>query len=251
MFCIKRSFCKILYTIIQRFGKCFNKRSTTGRTSFIQLYTVNRLVLDLDTFHILTTNIQNTVNFRIKECCCIIMRNRLNFSLIQKKSCFDQRFSITGRTCICDSGSFRKFGINFLNRTDRSFQRTSVIITIERIQKTSIFTYQCSFGRCRSCINSKITVPFIGCEIACRNFIRRLTFIKLLIVLSCCKQRLHTLYFKIHLDGMTKSVFQFCQRDCNIFFCIQCRTDCCKQVRILRYDRMLLIQFQSTDKRFL
>ena len=179
------------------------------------------------------------------------MRNRLNFSLVQKKCCFNQCLAITGRTCISNSGIFRKFWINLLNWADCCFQWASVIITVERIQKTSILAYQSCLSRSGTCIDTEITVPLIRSKITCSNFIRWLAFIKLLIVLFCCKQRIHTLYFEIHFNGMTESVFQFCQRNSNIFLCIQCRTDCCEQMRILRYNRMFIIQLQCTDECFL
>ena len=49
---------------------------------------------------------------------------------------------------------------------------------------------------------------------------------------------------------MAKSVFEFCQGNGHILLCIQCRANCSKQMRIVRNDRMLLIQFQCSDKRF-
>ena len=48
---------------------------------------------------------------------------------------------------------------------------------------------------------------------------------------------------------MTQSVFKICQGNRHIFLRIQCRTNRSKKMRILRNDRMLIIQFQSPDKR--
>ena len=147
MFCIKSCLCKILHTVIQGFCKCLDKGTTAGGACFIKLYTVYGLVLDLDTFHILTTDVKNTVYFRIKKCSGIIMRNGLNLALIKKERCLDQRLSITGRTCISNLRIFRKFRINFLNRTDCSLEWASVVVAVERIQKTSVLSYQCSLCR--------------------------------------------------------------------------------------------------------
>ena len=131
MFCIKSSFCKILYTVVQGFRKCLNKGTAAGGACFIKLYTVYGLVLDLDTFHILTTDVENTVYFRIKKCSSIIMRNSLNLALIKKECCLDQRLAVTGRTCIGDLCTFRKYRIDFLNGTDCSLERTSVVVAVK------------------------------------------------------------------------------------------------------------------------
>ena len=56
--------------------------SYTHLTCFIQLYAVNRLILDLDTFHILASDIQDTIYIRFKEGCGIVMRNCLYLSFV-------------------------------------------------------------------------------------------------------------------------------------------------------------------------
>ena len=62
----------------------------------------------------------------------------LNLSLIQKKRCLYKSLTITGRACIGDICAFRKFGIDFLDRTDCCLERASVVITVEGIKKASI-----------------------------------------------------------------------------------------------------------------
>ena len=44
--------------------KGFNKGTTSGRAGLIELYTVNRVIFDLDTFHVLSTDIEDTVHIR-------------------------------------------------------------------------------------------------------------------------------------------------------------------------------------------
>ena len=107
--------CKILNREVQRFGKGLDERTTAGRACFVKLYTVYRLVLDLDAFHILTTDIQDTVYIRFKERCSIIMGYGLNFTLVQHQSGFDQSFTISGRAGVDDFHIFRKSGINILD----------------------------------------------------------------------------------------------------------------------------------------
>ena len=128
------------------------------------------------------------------------MRYSLNLSLIQKKRCLYKSLTITGRACIGDICAFRKFGIDFLDRTDCCLERASVVITVEGIKKASILSYQCSLCRGRSGIDTKIAVTLIACQIACCNFVRRLAFVKCFVIFLCRKQRLHTLYFEVKLN---------------------------------------------------
>ena len=44
---------------------------------------VYSLILDFDTFHVLTADIKDTVYFRIKECSSVIMCYSLYFAIIQ------------------------------------------------------------------------------------------------------------------------------------------------------------------------
>ncbi len=53
----QRFFCKILDGVIQRFCKGLNKRAAPGRTGFVQLHAVHRLVFDFDAFHVLAADI--------------------------------------------------------------------------------------------------------------------------------------------------------------------------------------------------
>ena len=83
MLCEKSGFGKILDAVVQRFCKGFNKGTAAGRAGFVELHTVYGLVFDLDTFHILAADIQDTVYLRIKESGGIVMRYGLYLSFVQ------------------------------------------------------------------------------------------------------------------------------------------------------------------------
>ena len=83
MFRKKCFMCKILYGVVQGFGKSLDKGTASGRTCFVELYAVYSLILDLDTFHILTTDIEDAVYGRIEECRRVVVGDRLDLALIQ------------------------------------------------------------------------------------------------------------------------------------------------------------------------
>ena len=74
---------------------------------------------------------------------------------------------------------------------------------------------------------------------------------KLVVVGLIGKKRLHTGNLKFHLDAGRKACDKGRERCPVLFFVVQCRADCCKQVRIFRCDRMLVIQIQCADERCL
>ena len=121
MFCEQCFVCKILYTVVQGLREGFDKGTAAGGTCFIELYAVYSAVFDLDTFHILTADIEDTVYLRIKESSSVIMRNRLNLTVIQQECGFHQGFTVAGRTGTDDFGTGGQLFIDILDRTDGGF----------------------------------------------------------------------------------------------------------------------------------
>ena len=110
---------KILHGIVQRFCKCFDKGTASGGTGFVQLYAVNGLVFDLDTFHILTADVEYTVHIRFKERSGIVMGHRFHFALIQKQRGFDQCLAVACGAGVDDLYIFREPAVNIFDRGDR------------------------------------------------------------------------------------------------------------------------------------
>ena len=131
VFCKKGSLGEILYGVVQRLGESFDKGTASGGTCLVQLYAVYGLITDLDAFHILSANIYDTVNLRVKESCCIVRGNGLNFPLIQQKSGLHQSLAVACGTGKCNAGILRKNAVDLLDRTDGCLKRASVIIAVE------------------------------------------------------------------------------------------------------------------------
>ena len=60
---------------------------------------------------------------------------------------------------------FRQFGINILDRTDRSRERASVVIAVEGVQQRTILTDQGNFRCGGTCIDTKVAVSFVRSQI--------------------------------------------------------------------------------------
>ena len=241
--CIKSFVSKILYRIIQRFRKCLNERTASGRAGFIQLNTVNGLIFDFDTFHILTANVQNTVYIRLKEGCRIIMRNSLNFSFIKHQSSFDQCFAVSCGTGMNNLYTLRELIVNIFDRCDRCTKRIPVVVVIEGIKKCSVFTNESRFCSCWTGIDSKKCFSFVWGKIFYRHLMLCMAGNEFLVISSCCKQWIQTFHFEIHLDFILETILHITQFHRSIFFGIQCRTNRSKQMWVIWCDNMFIIQF--------
>ena len=116
----KSSMGKVLHTVIQGFGKGFDKGTTAGGACLVELYTVYGLVLDLNAFHVLTADVEDTVYLRVEESSGIIVGHCLHLTVVQKKSSLHQRFAVAGGAGAYDLCILRKKRIDFADRTDGS-----------------------------------------------------------------------------------------------------------------------------------
>ncbi len=113
--CKKGGLCKILHAVIERTRKGLNKGSAAGGAGFVKLNTVHGVILNADAFHILSTDIQDTIHLRIEELSGIVMGHRLHLTLVQHQGSFNQRFPVAGRAGTGNSGIFRKKAVNIPN----------------------------------------------------------------------------------------------------------------------------------------
>ena len=171
------------------------------------------------------------------------MGNRLYFSFIQKQCSLDQCFAVSGGAGVNDLDTFRKLTVDLLDCPDRCSQRISVIVMIEGIQQRSIFTYQCCLCCSGTCIDSKKSLSLVRSKVFDRNLMFCMAESEFLVICRRCKQGFQTLHFKFQFDFICQTALKCLQRNIHIPFGIQRGTDCCKQMRMIRSDNMLIVQF--------
>ena len=156
------SFCEILHTVIQGVCKSLNKGAAAGGAGFVELHTVYGLVLYLDTFHILSADIQDAVHLRVKEGSGIIVGNSLHFPFIQKKRRLYQCLAVSGGAGVGNPCFPRKVAVNLLDGADTGSQGIAVIVAVEGIEQGTILTDQ----GCLCCggtrVNAQITVSAVA-----------------------------------------------------------------------------------------
>ena len=119
---------KIMHFKIQGTGEGLDEGAASRGTGLIQHDIVHDAVLDLDTFHILSADIQNGIDLGVKEGGSGVMCHGLNLAVIQIHGRLKQCFTVTGGAAACDDSRLGKKRIDLLQGTDRGLYRTAVII---------------------------------------------------------------------------------------------------------------------------
>ena len=114
----KRLVRKVADAVIQGFCKGLDKGTAAAGACLVELHAVDRMILDLDAFHILSADIQDAVHLRIKESGGIVMRYRLHLALVQKQRRLDQRLAVAGGAGVGDPRVCRKMLVDFLHCLD-------------------------------------------------------------------------------------------------------------------------------------
>ena len=151
------------------------------------MYTVNGVIFDFDAFHILTADVKNAVHIRLKKRSGIIVGHGLHFSLVQKQGRLDQSLAVSGGAGVYDLHLLRQLAVNVFDRTYGSSQGIPVIVVVERIKKSSVFSHKRCFRGSRACINSKEGFSFIGAEILDRYLVFVVAVFKCVVICLACE----------------------------------------------------------------
>ena len=106
----------------------------------------------------------------------------------------------------------------------------------------AILTNERGFCGCGTGIDSEIAVSFVSGKISRYNIVDALAGQECIVLLLVFKQRFETGNLKIDGYFFFEPFFQREKRNLGLSICIHCRTDGCKQMRVVRHDRVLVIQ---------
>ncbi len=124
---------KILHAVIKGLSEGLYERTAAGGAGFVEEDVVHSVVLDADALHVLSADVENTVNVGIEEGRRVVVRDGLDFALIQKESRLKQSFPVTGGAAAHNMGVLGKELLDLLNGPDGSPDRASLVAAVERI----------------------------------------------------------------------------------------------------------------------
>ena len=206
------------------------------------------MVLDLDALHILSADIQDTVDLRVEEGSGVVVGDGLDLSLIQHKGSLHQRFAVSGGTGPCDVRVLREQGIDLLDRRDHSLQRIAVVVGVEGIEQFTVLRHESCLGGRGAGIDPEEAVAGIGLQISRLYIVLFLAADEFIIFLPGGKERIHAGHFEFDLDPVPEHMDELRHRSCAFAFSIESGSDRGEQMRVLRYDRMLVIELQRADE---
>ena len=134
------------------------------------------------------------------------MGYRLDLPLVQHQGRLDQCFAVTGGAGADDRCAVGKKFVNFFHGFDRRFQRTTVVVIIERIQKRSVFSNESNFCRRGTGINTEEDISLVIGEISFFNGVIVVACRKVFVFFLRSKQWFHTGYFKFHMNRAAQFV---------------------------------------------
>ena len=240
---------KILYRIVERFRKGFDKGTAAGGACFVELDAVYGLVLDLDALHILSADVQDAVHVRLKERSGVVMGYGLYFPFIQQKGSLDQRFTVAGGAGVDDLHTLRKLAVDVLDSPDGGAQGIPFIVMVKRVQQCSVFAHQCGFRGGGAGIDAQKGFSLIGGKVLHGNLVPVMAADKCLVFFGRREQRFHPVHFKFHPDLAGQPFLKLPKGHlCRLGLCVERGADGGKQVGLVRDDGMLVVQLQGADK---
>ncbi len=123
------------------------------------------MIFDLDAFHILSADVEDAVYIWLEESSSVVVRDCLDFAVIQHQCSLDQGFTIARRAGVDDGSTGRQEPINLLNGTYRCGKRTAVIITVEGIQERAVLADKSNLGGRRAGVDAEKCLTLIGSKV--------------------------------------------------------------------------------------
>ena len=117
------------------------------------------MILDFHALHVLSADIENKVDARKEFLCRLVMRHRLDDSVVGSECSLNKTLSISGNGRICNVSIRRKHTVKFVKHQLRSFQRITFVVSVERIYKVLVLIDQRGLGCSRSGIDSEEQRP--------------------------------------------------------------------------------------------
>ena len=248
LLCKQRSLCEIHNGIIQRFCEGFDEGAATGGACLIQQNTVDDIILNADTFHILSADVQNKVHIRLKELRRLIMCNGFNIAKVNHQGFLNQPFAIARHAGIANHNILRHHIIHFIQAFHDNIQRIALIACIEGIEQIAILGNQSHLCCSRACIHTKEGIPMIIRQGHASYLISVMTFLESGIIRFILKQRLHT----GNLCRQLHAVIQLMQQCIKIQLCFALIGNGCavsgEQMGIFRNNRCFIRQLQCFNE---
>ena len=161
MLCKQTQAAKFFDAVSHRAREGLNKRAAAGGARLIQRNIVDTIVGNLKALDVLSANINDKVNIRLKMTRCLKMRHGFNKTMIDAKRIENQRFTIAcdGRTGYANAVSAQLIQLDELFSDD--INRIALVRAVIVKQNLMVLTDQHQFCCRRAAVNAKICLAAV------------------------------------------------------------------------------------------
>ena len=128
------------------------------------------------------------------------MCHGLDLTVIQKEGSLHQLLAVTGRAGTCDRNTLRQLFADLFEGADCRLHRRAVVITIERIEQTSVLIHQSHLGGGGAGIDAQEAFALIVFDLGGTDAVTVMAGGKIVVFLLVFKERFHTFHFKFHMN---------------------------------------------------
>ena len=179
--------CKIFNGVTQRTRKRLEERAAAGGTSLVEENIVDDAVFDLEALDVLTADVDDEIDLRVKRARRVEVRHRLYDAVIDGKRVFDDVFAVAGRRAGADL-RLRETRVNFKQEFTHQRDRVAAVRHIARTNNIAVLIRHNGFNgrgaRIDADINRLAVLQCVahlnaGVKVAlCKCFVIRLVFKK-------------------------------------------------------------------------
>ena len=123
----------------KRVGEILEERAAAGRAGLVQKHRVDRAVLELDTLHVLSADIEHAVDLRVEERRGGAVGDGLDLALVERERGLEQRFAVARGAGARDMRARGKMFAQRMYRLHGGLDGIALIVGVERVQKLALF----------------------------------------------------------------------------------------------------------------
>ena len=202
-------FRKVLHGVVQGFREGLDEGAATGGAGFVEQHVVDGVVFDPDTLHVLSADVQDTVDLRVEKGRRVVVGDGLDFALVQKERGLEKGFAVTGRAAADDPGVRGKQAAELCDRRNGSPDRAAVIIGIEGVEQGPVLPDEGKLRGRGTRVDAQEAVAVVIGDLPALHTGFLMPSAEFVIFLLCGKQGIHAPDLKLHMELPGETVRHF------------------------------------------
>ena len=206
------------------------------------------MVFDADALHVLSADIQDAVDFRVKESGRIVVGDGLDLSFVQKEGCLEQGFTVA---CGAAADNFRVPGqqaVDLRHGRNRSPDRAAVIIAVKRVKEGAVLADQGKLGGRGAGIDSQEAVSVVIGEVRALYAGLLMAAAEFIVLLLRGEKRIHAPDLELHVQLSGETLRHFGEENRIVLMSVHGAAHGGEKMGVVHIDGVLVVQIQSAHE---